>query len=225
MKDLEQIKTKALGFPERAKKLIVHNETTLLAANEFVQDVKELIKAVSDSYDPIISHAKSEKKKYIEPLRESERTVKTYIASYFEKQEELRRIAEEEARKKEELRQKKEQEVVDEAKELEREGKYEEAEDKIEEVPLPPKPAEHVMPEAVGLSFKKILDTERINSLVNSSHGKIKIPGITIYAVHTYKWQVVDRSLIPKGYYKTSVASRKEKVETEVVIQGKPEDD
>lgn len=214
MKDLEQIKTKALGFPERAKKLIVHNETTLLAANEFVQDVKELIKAVSDSYDPIISHAKSEKKKYIEPLRESERTVKTYIASYFEKQEELRRIAEEKAEKAEKERQKKEQEVVDEAKDLEREGKYEEAEEKIEEVPLPPKPIEHVMPEATGLSFKKILDTERINRLVEQCKANTVIPGIEVYAV--YKWRIVDRSLIPKGYYKTSVASRTAKSEDKV---------
>lgn len=209
MKDLEQIKTKALGFPERAKKLIVHNETTLVAANDFVREVKELIKAVSDSYDPIISHAKSEKKKYIEPLRESEKTAKTYIATYFEKQEELRRIAEEKAEKVEKDRQKKEQEVVDEAKDLERDGKYEEAEEKIEEVPLPPKSVEHVMPEATGLSFKKILDTERINNLVNSTHGKITIPGIEVSVLHVYKWKIVDRSLIPKGYYKTSVASRK----------------
>lgn len=207
MKDLEQIKTKALSFPDRAKKLIVHNEATLLTANEFIKKVKVLIKAVSDSYDPIISHAKAEKKKYIDPLRESETTVKTYVASYFEKQEEIRRIAEEKANKEEEERQKKEQEVIDEAKELEREGKYEEAEDKIIEIPLPPKPAEPIMPEAVGLSFKKILDTERINNLVEQCKANTVIPGIEVYAV--YKWKIVNRSLIPKGYYKTSVASRK----------------
>ena len=222
MKALELIKTKALSYPERAKKLIVHNESTLIVANEFVKDVKVLIKAVSDSYDPIISHAKEEKKKYIDPLRESERTVKTYIASYFEKQEEIRRIAEEKARKAEEERQKKEQEVIDEAKDLEREGKYEEAKDKVEEVPLPPKPAEHVMPEAIGLSVKKILDTERISNIVEQCKEKTVIPGIEVYAV--YKWKIINRSLIPKGYYKTSVASRKEKVEAEVVMQGKPEE-
>ncbi|GAG59950.1 unnamed protein product, partial [marine sediment metagenome] len=71
MKDLEQLKKDALGFPERAKRMIVHDATTLTIANEFIREVKGLIKAVSDSYDPIISHATAEKKKYINPLRES----------------------------------------------------------------------------------------------------------------------------------------------------------
>lgn len=222
MKDLEKFKTKALGFPDRAKKLIVHNQATLIIANGFIKDIKALIEEISESYDPIISHAKAEKKKYIDPLRESEKTVKTYIASYFEKQEEIRREAEEKARKEEEERQKKEQEVIDEAKELEREGKFEEAEEKIEEVPLPAKPVEHTPPEAVGLVIKKILDTERINDIVAQCKQTTKIPGIEVYP--EWKWRIKDRTLIPKGYYKTSIASRKEKTETEAVIQGKPKE-
>ena len=205
MEKQEDFKTKAVGFPGRAEKLIVHNATTLTAANDFVQTVKEMRKEVADSYDPIAKKAReardlalTEKRKYDEPLKEAEKIIKTHIASYYEKLEEKRIEAEEIARKEEEGRQKKEQEVIDEAKDLEREGKYEEAEDKILEAPLPPKPVEYVTPEASGLTVKKILDTERINRLVTATRGRTSIPGIEVYP--EWKWRVINRSLIPKSY-------------------------
>ena len=208
MKDLEQLKKDALGFPERAKRMIVHNATTLTIANEFIREVKGLIKAVSDSYDPIIRHAQAEKKKYINPLRESEQTAKIHVGAYLTLQAEIRRKAEEKVRKEEEDRQKKEDKILAEAKILKDSGKENEAASLVEEVPLPAQIEIPPEPEAEGLSMRQVVDTERINMIVKQLGRQTRIPGIRVYPV--WKWDITNRELIPKEYYKTSVASRKE---------------
>lgn len=229
IENLEKLKTEALGYPERAKKIIVHNSGTLTVANNVLHAIKEIRQEIASSYDPIIKkaratvdEARSEKKKFDDPLREAEQTIKLHIASYFEAQAKLKRVADEEARKKEEERQKEEQRVLDEATILKDSGKTEEAEAMIEDIPLPPQTVEHAEPEAVGLTVKKILDTERINNIVEQCKANTKIPGIEVYPI--YKWKIIDRKLIPDGYYKSSVASRVSKDEAEVATQGKPED-
>jgi len=208
MTDLEQLKKDALGFPERAKRMIVHNATTLTIANEFIREVKGLIKAVSDSYDPIIRHAQAEKKKYINPLRESEQTAKIHVGAYLTLQAEIRRKAEEKVRKEEEDRQKKEDKILAEAKILKDSGKENEAASLVEEVPLPAQIEIPPEPEAEGLSMRQVVDTERINMIVKQLGRQTRIPGIRVYPV--WKWDITNRELIPKEYYKTSVASRKE---------------
>lgn len=206
MQKLEKFKTQALGFPSRANRMIVHDDNTLSIANDFVLEVKALIKEVAESYDPIISHAKAEKKKYIDPLKESLQTVKFHIASYLEEQARIQREAEEKARKKEEDRQKKEERMLAEAKILDDSGKEEEAAAIIEEIPLP-EPIEDVpYPAVEGVSLKRIVDTEKINRIVESTKGRTRIPGIKIYPV--WKWDIIDRKLIPEVYYKSISASR-----------------
>ena len=208
MNDLEMIKLKkdALGFPERAKRMIVHNDETLLIANDFIKEVKVVIKAVSESYDPIISHAKAEKKKYIDPLRESENTAKIHVGAYMTLQVEKRRLAEEEARRQEEERRREEERILAESKRLEDSGKQKESENILAEIPLPARVEIPPEPVVEGLSLKQIVDTERINIIVNKLGGQTKIPGIRVYPV--WKWEITDRKLIPKEFYKSTVASR-----------------
>ena len=206
MEDLEQLKKDALGFPDRAKRLIVHNQETLNLANEFIRDVKAMMKEVANSYDPIISHAKAEKKKYYDPLKESEQTAKIHVGAYLTLQAEKRRIAEEEAKKLEEERQKEQDRILTEAKILEDSGKEKEAENILAEIPLPARIDIPSEPEAEGLSLKQIVDTERINIIVNKLGGQTKIPGIRVYPI--WKWEITDRKLIPKEFYKSTVASR-----------------
>ncbi len=228
--NLEKLKTEALSYPERAKRLIVHNDGTLTVANNVLHAIKETRKEIAGSYDPIIKkasatldEARSGKKKYDEPMKEAEQTIKLHIASYLEDQARIKREADEKARKAEEERQKEEQRILDEATILKDSGKTEEAEAMIEDIPLPAMPEDKpAIAEQKGLVLKQILDTERINNIVEQCKANTKIPGIEVYPV--YKWKVVDRKLIPKGYYKSSVASRAEKVETETATQGKPED-
>ena len=222
MKQLEGFKIKALGFPSRATRMIVHDNKTLVIANDFVREVKALIKEVSGSYDPIISHAKAEKKKYIDPLKDSEKTVKLNIGAYLERQEEIRREAEERARREEEERQKEEERILAESRRLEDSGKEKEAENILAEIPLPARVEIPSIPEVKGLALKHVVDTEAINRFVETTKGKILLPGIRIYPV--WKWEIVDRKSIPKNYYKSSVSTRTSDVETEIITQGKPED-
>jgi len=106
---LEKFKTEALGFPDRAKRIIVHDNLTLTVANDFVHAVKEMRKEVANSYDPIIEKARktrdealAQKRKYDDPLKEAEKIIKLHIASYLEEQvesEEKRRKRLEEKRR------------------------------------------------------------------------------------------------------------------------------
>jgi len=207
MKNLEQIKKDSLGFPARARSLIVHNNETLEIANNFVLTMKEMMEEVAGSYDPIISHAKAEKKKYIDPLKEAEGIARLHVTSYLEDQAEAQRKADEKARKIEEDRQKKENDALERAKKYQDQGMQEEANEIIEDIPLPPrKPDAPVIAKPEGLSLKQIVDTEKINRFVETTKGQAQIPGIRIYPV--WKWEITDRKLIPKSYYKSTIATR-----------------
>ena len=213
MKDLEQLKKDALGFPNRAKQIIVYNGVTLSKANEFLQSIKLIMREISNTFNPIIKKAHEahkeavgQKKKYEEPLMIAEKEIKLHIGAYMESQAKIRREAEEKARREEEERQKEEDKILTEAKILEDSGKEKEAENILAEIPLPARVEIPPEPEAKGLSVKQILDTEQINNIVTTTKGQIKIPGIEIYPV--FMWKIIDRKLIPKSYYKSSVASR-----------------
>lgn len=206
MEKIEQIKKDALGFPAQARKLIVHNNETLKAANIFILGMKDMLKEVAGSYDPIISHAKAEKKKYSDPLKEAQQIARTHVTSYLEDQAEIQRKADEEARKKEEARQKKEDDALNRAKKYQDQGMQEEADEIIEEIPLPAKPPEAPTAKPAGLSLKQIVDTEKINRFVETTKGQAQIPGIRIYPV--WKWEIEDRSKIPGSYYKSTISTR-----------------
>jgi len=214
MKDLEKLKKDALGFPDRAKRIIVHDGKSLNLANEFLQSIKDLLKEIAETFNPIIKKAHeahkeavTKKKEHEAPLILAETTIKLHIGSYLEVQAAIRREAERKAREEEEARQKEEERILAEAKVLEDSGKEKEARSLEAEIPLPARVEIPPEPEAKGLSSKQILDTERINMIVKQLGRQTRIPGIRVYPV--WKWDITNRGLIPKEYYKTSVASRK----------------
>ena len=211
MERIEQIKKDALGFPAQARSLIVHNNETLEIANHFVLTMKDMMKEVAESYDPIIRHAQAEKKKYSDPLKEALGIARLNVTSYLEDQAEIQRKADEKARKAEEARQKKEDDALERAKKYQDQGMEEEADEIIEEIPLPARVEEPPPPKPAGLSLKRIVDTEKINHFVATTKGQAQIPGIRIYPV--WKWEITNRSLIPKSYYKSSMATRAPKEE------------
>jgi hypothetical protein len=213
MKDSEQLKKDALGFPDKAKSIIVHDGKTLTRANQFLQAIKLLMKEIGETFNPIIKaahethkEAVAKKKEHEAPLILAETTIKLHIGSYLEVQARIRREAEEQARKAEEERQKEEDRILAEAKVLEDSGKEKEAQSLQAEIPLPARVEVPPEPEAKGLSMKQILDTDRINMIVKQLGGETRIPGIRVYPV--WKWEIDDRKLIPKSYYKSTVASR-----------------
>ena len=206
MEKIEKFKTEALGFPEKAKRLIVHNERTCALANDFILTVREMLKEVADSYDPIIKHAQAEKKKYSDPLKEAQGIARLHVTSYLEDLAEKQRKADEAARKIEEARQKKEDDALDRAKKYQDQGMQEEADEIIEDIPLPAQVPEPPPPKPEGLSLKRIVDTEKINRFVATTKGQAQIPGIRIYPV--WKWEIEDRSKIPSSYYKSTISTR-----------------
>ena len=211
MEKIERIKKDALGFPDQARKLIVHNQETLTMANNFIHDMKDMKKEVAGSYDPIISHAKGEKKKYTDPLNIAEQIARGHVTFYLEELAKKQREAEEKARKIEEARQKKENEALERARKLQDKGKEKKAEKIIENIPVSAELPEPPTPTPEGLSLKQIVDTEKINRLVAATKGQTRIPGIRIYPV--WKWEIENRSLIPKSYYKSSMMTRAPKEE------------
>ena len=211
MEKIEQIKKDALGYPAQARSLIVHNNETLEIANNFVLTMKEMMKEIAESYDPIIRHAQAEKKKYSDPLKEATGIARLHVTSYLEDQAEIKRKAEEKARKIEEERQKKETEALERAKKYQDQGMEEEADTIIEDIPLPAQAPEPPPSKPAGLSLKRIVDTEKINRFVATTKGQAPIPGIRIYPV--WEWEIINRSLIPSSYYKSSMATRAPKEE------------
>jgi len=207
MEKIEKFKQDALGFPDKAKHLIVHNGETLEIANNFILTAKEMIKEIAESYDPIIKHAQAEKKKYSDPLKEAQQIARLHVTSYLEDQAEKQREADEKARKEEEARQKKENDALERAKKYQDQGMQEEADVIIEDIPLPtPKPEAPVIAKPEGLSLKRIVDTDKINRFVETTKGQAQIPGIRIYP--GWKWEITDRKLIPKSYYKSTIATK-----------------
>ncbi len=212
MEKTEQFKKDALGFPERANRIIIHDAKTLGKANDFILTTKEMLKEVAGSYDPIISHASAEKRKYSDPLKEGQRIARLRVTSYLEDQAEIQRKVDEKAREDEQKRQKKENDALDRAQKLRDKGKEKKADAIIEDLAFRPQgPDTPLYVKPTGLSLKRIVDTEKINRLVATTKGQTRIPGIRIYPV--WKWEIENRSLIPSSYYKSSMMQRAPKEE------------
>ncbi len=212
MEKTEQFKKDALGFPERANRIMIHDAKTLGKANDFILTTKEMLKEVAGSYDPIISHATAEKKKYSDPLKEGQRIARFRVTSYLEDQAEIKRKADEKAREAEQKRQKKENDDLDRAQKLRDKGKGKKADAIIENLAFRPQvPDTPLYVKPAGLSLKRIVDTDKINQIVAATKGKQQIPGIRIYPV--WKWEIEDRDKIPKFYYKSSMMQRAPKEE------------
>lgn len=133
---LNQLKTRALTFPEKASKIIVHNDETLKAANNLLLGIKAMIKEITNTFAPMKKKTHeahkavvAQEKTYLDPLYSAERIAKNQVAVYYRKKEKERQEAE---RKAEEARQRELQKKVEleaEAQRFENHGHVEEAEE------------------------------------------------------------------------------------------------
>lgn len=205
---LQKLEKKVIGFPDQAKLIMVHDGKTLNGANDFLLTIKEMRKQVKETFDPIIEKAHkthkeavAQKKKYENPLIDAEKIIKLQIASYMAELERIRREAEEKARKEEEERKKLEEEKLKAVLEAKNSGNIEEAERILNEEIPEPKPfiSPPPPPKLEGTGIRKIwkwrvtdknlipreyltVDSTKIGSLVRSTQGQIRIPGIEIYS-------------------------------------------
>jgi hypothetical protein len=150
--EIEQVKTKALTFPDQAKTIVVRDQESLGLANQFFLEIRALRKEIASVFDPIINKQKEAKRKADEaraeavfqkdkaeaPLVVAEAYLNGQITDY--KREQDRKRAEEEERNRQEAikvemeRRKKEEETrLAQAVELEKSGAHQEADALIEE--------------------------------------------------------------------------------------------
>lgn len=96
MEKIEQ----ALVFPNQARAISINDENSLLKANDFLLEIRELRKEVDSTFKPIIERAHqahkealAQKKKYDKPLEEAESITKRVIAVYLSEVERKRKEA------------------------------------------------------------------------------------------------------------------------------------
>lgn len=94
MEAVAELESKALTVQERGAAITIKNDVELTAANEFVKDVKALIKEVGLTFDPIVTKAHEThkaavagRKMHLDPLESIERLVKGKMSTYIEAKE------------------------------------------------------------------------------------------------------------------------------------------
>ncbi len=150
--EIEQVKAKAITFPDQAKAIVVRDQKSLGLANQFFLDIRALRKEIASYFDPIIEAAKeakrkadyaraeavSQKERAEAPLVIAEAYLNGQITDYKREQDRIREEEEEclrqEAIKVEMERREKEEKLrVKQAAALEKAGAFEEADALIEQ--------------------------------------------------------------------------------------------
>jgi hypothetical protein len=129
--ETEEVETKALTIVDQAKAVVVKDAATYTAAGALWKDIRDMMKEVAETFDPIIeaahrSHKKAleQKAKFYKPLEDAQKSIKSLMSAYDAEQERIRR--EEEARLAEIRRKEEEARRAEELRILEEERKAEE---------------------------------------------------------------------------------------------------
>lgn len=203
---IQDLEKKALSLPEKVKAIEVRDNSSLERANKALIFIKAVRKEISDFCDPNIKRlheahkeALVQKKKFEKPLIEAEGYIKSQISSYIAEIERKRREAEEAVRKAEEERKRIEEEKLRAVIEAEENGDNQRAEEILnEEIPEDKPILIQPKPKLEGISIRKIpkwkiineklipkefmmVDSAKITSLVRTTKGEIRIPGIEVY--------------------------------------------
>jgi hypothetical protein len=163
--ELEEVETQTELVVARAHELTITSDADYEAAGAFlVNEVKAVLKAIRETFDPIVKAANTahkealaQRKAHEAPLLEAERVVKAAMGTYHAEQVEARR-KEEEARL-DAARREAEERALEEAERLEKEGRTEAAEARVSEpvVPTVAAPAtKPAKPKAEGVSVRML---------------------------------------------------------------------
>lgn len=202
--DTVEIETKTDLTIQKAEALQIQNEDAYRAASEMLLGIKDLLKEIKGTFEPIKTKAHAawkevvaQQQKHEEPLLKAETILKSKMGTYYQEQERLR--LEEEARLREIARKKEEEERLALAIQAEREGCKEEAEAILEEpVFIPPVIAPSITPKVSGIAPRKswdfeivnpklvpdqykIVDTKVIAGVVRSLGERTQIPGVKVF--------------------------------------------
>jgi len=172
------LEERALSLSERAKTIKVTDKESFIAANEFRYGIRDLRMQISEAWDPVIDstnkahrQALEQKKRCEGPLIQADNIVKAEMGRYMADEEQVHREAEEKARRAREEAERKRLETLRAAAAAEKEGKSEETDRILEQIPEKPKA---IIPEPV------------------------KIKGT--FLRRDLRWRVVDLAAVPRDY-------------------------
>jgi hypothetical protein len=96
-----ELEQRALSVPEQARELEVRDGESYVRGGELLLTIKELARAIAETFDPIIAKAHAahreaiaQKQKFTGPLAEAEAALKRKLADFDVEQERLRRVRE-----------------------------------------------------------------------------------------------------------------------------------
>ena len=126
--ETNEVENKALDIVSQANAVQVTNSETYTAAGILWKSIGDMIKEVKDTFDPICDaahkahKAATEKRaKYLDPLTNAQKSVKSLMSAYDAEQERIRR--EEQRRLEEEARKQEEERLLQEALAAEEDAK------------------------------------------------------------------------------------------------------
>ena len=106
MVEINEVESKALTIIEQAGAVTITDSETYTKAGFFYKDLGTMIKEVKDTFDPICDaankahkEATSKRAKYLDPLQNAYKKVKSLMSDYDAEQERIRRIEEDRLRK------------------------------------------------------------------------------------------------------------------------------
>jgi hypothetical protein len=130
--ETSEVETKALSIVDQARSIVVKDCDTYTIAGNMWKTIRDMMKEVADTFDPIIKKqheahrlALEQKAKYYAPLEEAQKNIKRLMSDYDARQEQLRK--EEEARLTEIARKEAEERALIDAIEAENNGDHDEA--------------------------------------------------------------------------------------------------
>ena len=209
----EDLKQNADNAVEQATALVVTDNKTNESATNFLKGVKTLIKEIETELEPAISQAHelhltltTQKKKFIDPLKGVEHTVKGKISKFLLDQEKIRIEEQRKAREKADAEERKRKAILEaQALAHEQNGRSEKAEERrqqAEEVFVPAPIIESKVEQQKGVATKvnwkfEITDISKIptqylkadevaiGGVVRALKGNTNIPGVRVYSENT----------------------------------------
>lgn len=200
-----EVEEKALSIVDQAKAVKVVDSESYTAAGIFWKQIKDMMKEVADTFDPLIESAHKQHKlalekkaKFYAPLEKAYKDVKKLMSDYDAEQERIRKA--EEARLAEIARKEEEDRRLQEAISAEQSGNKEEA-DAIIETPVyvPPVVLQKTTPKLSGGPVYRTIwkfriknsaiipreymtpDEVKIGGVVRAMKSATNIPGIEVY--------------------------------------------
>ncbi len=211
----EEVKTEVTAMVQQARAMVIASEADRTTAGDVLREAKRRAKLVIESFDEAVKTAHAAHKaavahrtKFLEPLRELERILKTKVGAYDQEQARVRAEAERKARAEAEAAAERErQRLMKEAEKLKTPELKAERIERAEAVvaapiELPPEPEKRK-----GESYATTFDVEIVNSNLvpreylfvdvaalrkvgNATKGKLAIPGVKWVEKNTLRVRV-----------------------------------